>query len=168
MKLFVGLSLSLIIVGILLIIVEIFLIPGFGFAGIVGLLMMIGGIFLVADTFAEGVIYLLITFIVTGLLIFIGVKTGRLKKVWSKLTLKEKQNTDQGYVAPKPEYLNYLGKNGISLTLLRPAGSAVIDGERLDVVTDGSFIPKDSKIKVIAVEGTRIIVTREENYSGGE
>jgi len=160
--LYVGLSLSLIIVGIILVILEIFIIPGFGIAGIIGLFMMFGGVFIVADTFAEGIIYLLITLLVTGLIIFAGVKTGRLKKLWGKLSLKTKQNNDEGYVAPRQEYVHYLGKTGVALTLLRPAGSALIEGDRVDVVTDGSFIPKDSKIKVIAVEGTRIIVTREE------
>jgi len=160
-----GLSLSLIIVGILLIIVEIFLIPGFGFAGVIGLIMMIGGAFLVADTLAEGFIYLLITLMVVALLIFIGVKTGKIKKLWGKISLKEKQDSNEGYVAPKLEYSSYLGKTGTALTLLRPAGSALIDGERVDVVTDGSFISKNSRIKVIAVEGTRIIVTRDENIS---
>nr|WP_242824992.1 MULTISPECIES: NfeD family protein [unclassified Dehalobacter] len=160
---FVGISLSLIIVGIILVILEIFIIPGFGVSGIIGLLMMIGGVFLVADSFAEGVLYLLIILIVAGLLIYIGYKTGRLKKLWRKVALGEKQRTEEGFVAPKTDYIHYLGKTGKALTLLRPAGTAQIEGERVDVVTDGSFIPKDSAIKVIAVEGTRIIVSREEN-----
>lgn len=162
MEFFVGISLSLIIVGIILIILEIFIIPGFGIAGIIGIAMMIGGVFLVADTLMEGVIYLLITIIVVGLLIFIGLKTGRLKKIWRKLTLGEKQVSDAGYVAPKNEYREYVGKTGIALTLLRPAGTAEIDGDRVDVVTEGSFISKDSQIKVVAVEGTRIIVSKQE------
>lgn len=160
---FVGISLSLIIVGIILIILEIFIIPGFGIAGIPGILLLLGGVFLAADNFAEGVIYLLITLLTTGLLAFILYKTGRLKKVWGKISLGEKQNNNEGYVAPKQEYVHYLGKTGTALTLLRPAGSAVIEGDRVDVVTDGSFIAKDSKILVIAVEGTRIIVRKDEN-----
>ena len=163
MELFVGISLSLIIVGIILIFLEIFIIPGFGITGIAGLLMMLGGVFLAADTFAEGVLYLLITFLTTGLLVYAGYKTGRLKRIWGKISLKEKQNINEGYVAPKKEYEHYLGKTGTALTLLRPAGSALIEGERVDVVTDGSFIAKDSKIKVFAVEGTRIIVRKDEN-----
>lgn len=160
---FVGLALSLIIVGIILIALEIFIIPGFGIAGIPGILLLLGGVFLAADTFAEGVIYLLITVLTTGLLAFILHKTGHLKKLWRKISLGEKQNSMEGYVAPKQEYVNYLGKTGTALTLLRPAGSALIDGEKVDVVTDGSFIAKDSKIIVISVEGTRIIVRKDEN-----
>lgn len=163
MDVFVGIALSLIIVGIILIALEIFIIPGFGIAGIAGLLSMFSGIFLAADNFAEGIIYLLITFIATGLLVFIGYKTGRITKLWGKISLKEKQNIEEGFVAPNKEYQHYLGKTGTALTLLRPAGSALIDGERVDVVTDGSFVAKDSPIIVIAVEGTRIIVRKDEN-----
>ncbi|MGI5901279.1 MAG: NfeD family protein [Desulfitobacteriia bacterium] len=157
-----GISISLIIVGVLLIITEIFLIPGFGVAGILGLLMMIGGAFLIADTFAEGVIYLLISIFIVFLLIFIGLKTGHLGRLWNRISLREKQDSND-YVAPSKEYISYLGKKGVALTLLRPAGSALIEGQRVDVVTNGSFISKDAPVKVIAVEGTRIIVSRYEN-----
>jgi membrane-bound ClpP family serine protease len=160
---FIGISLSLIVVGVILILLEIFIIPGFGITGIVGLAMLLGGVFFVADNFAEGLVYLLITVIAVGLLIYIGYKTGRLNKLWRKISLREKQNSTEGYVAPRQEYTRFLEKSGTALTLLRPAGTAMIEGERVDVVTDGSFIPKDAKIKVIAVEGTRIIVSKDEN-----
>jgi len=163
LALFLGISLSLIIVGVLLILVEIFLLPGFGIAGIPGLLALLGGVFLAADTMVEGVIYLLITILSLGLLSFILYKTGRLSKLWNKISLREKQNNEQGYVAPNQDYQRYLGKTGKALTLLRPAGSALIDGERVDVVTNGSFIQRNSRIKVIAVEGTRIIVAKEDS-----
>ncbi len=160
---FVGIALSLIIVGIILIALEIFIIPGFGLAGIPGLLMLLGGVFLAADTLAEGVIYLLITFLATGLLVFIGIKTGRAKKLWRRISLDEKQITEGGYVAPKQDYVQYLGKTGIAITLLRPAGSAEIDGQKVDVVTEGGFIEKGAQVKVIEVEGTRVIVRKEDN-----
>lgn len=160
---YVGISLFLIILGLILIALEIFIVPGFGYVGIPGLLMMIGGVFLLADNLAEGLVYLLITFLAAGLIIFAGVKTGRLKKLWGKISLKEKQNSHEGYLAPKIEYTDFLGKNGVALTLLRPAGTALIHGQRVDVVTEGSFIAKGSEIKVIAVEGTRIIVTQDNN-----
>ena len=51
-----------------------------------------------------------------------------------------------------------LGKTGISCTMLRPSGMAVIDDERIDVVTEGEMIQKDQPIKVIEIEGNRIVV----------
>lgn len=157
---FIGIYVSLIIIGILLVAVEIFLIPGFGFAGLAGLILMLSGVYLAADTFAQGALYLIITFLATGLLIFVGVKTGRLKRLWGKIFLGEQQNSS--FVAPKADYIKFLGKTGTALTLLRPSGSAVIDDERVDVVSEGGFIERGANIKVIAVEGTRIIVRKEE------
>jgi len=125
-----------------------------------GFFVMLFGIFRMADNFAQGLIYFLITILATGLIIYISYKTGHLGRLWNRLALKDKQKNEEGYVAPKQEYKDYLDKTGVALTLLRPAGSALIDGQRVDVVSDGIFIPKDSPIKVIAVEGTRIVVTR--------
>lgn len=155
-----GITLSLIIVGVILIVAEIFLIPGFGFAGLLGLLLMLGGIFSAAQSFAQGVIYLIITFLVIGLIVYVGWKTGRLKSIWGKVTLGDKQNSKEGYVAPKPEYSEYIGKTGTALTHMRPAGSAEIEGERVDCVTEGDYIERGALVKVVAVHGTRIIVRK--------
>ena len=57
--------------------------------------------------------------------------------------------------AEKPELL---GHTGTALTTLRPAGTAVFNGRRVDVVADGSFIEKGRGVKVIAVEGLRVVV----------
>lgn len=158
---FVGITISLIVVGLILVVLEIFIIPGFGITGIIGLLLILGGVFLAADNFAQGVLYLLITFLTVGLLVYIGVKTGRLSRLWGKISLGEKQNTQEGYIAPKTDYVKYVGKTGTALTHMRPAGAADIEGERVDVVTEGSYIEKGAKIKVISVEGTRIIVRKD-------
>lgn len=55
-----------------------------------------------------------------------------------------------------------IGRPGTVATFLRPAGIADIDGERLDVVTSGEFIEAGAPVKVIAVEGNRIVVERSE------
>jgi membrane-bound serine protease (ClpP class) len=55
----------------------------------------------------------------------------------------------------KPELV---GKAGVALTALRPAGTAVFDGKRVDVVSEGTFVPKGEMVKVIAVEGLRVVV----------
>jgi len=52
----------------------------------------------------------------------------------------------------------FVGKVGTALTPLRPAGTAEVAGQRLDVVTEGEFIHSGMQIKVIKVEGTRIVV----------
>lgn len=57
--------------------------------------------------------------------------------------------------AEKPELL---GQTGVALTALRPAGTGVFNGKRVDVVADGVFIPKGTTLKVVAVEGLRVVV----------
>jgi len=60
-------------------------------------------------------------------------------------------------VAP-PSREALVGKRGKTLTPLRPAGSVLIDGERVDVVSDGGYIPADRQVEVIQVEGVRVVV----------
>jgi membrane-bound serine protease (ClpP class) len=55
----------------------------------------------------------------------------------------------------RPELLN---GTGTALTQLRPSGTANINGQRVDVVTEGDLIERGAKIKVVAVEGARIVV----------
>ena len=83
------------------------------------------------------------------------------RRFWQKFSLSARQTNKEGYVAPKPSYEKYVGRYGTAITQLRPAGTADFDGERLDVVTEGGFVKSGSRIKVIAVEGTRIIVRED-------
>ena len=62
--------------------------------------------------------------------------------------------------ATPEDYSTYIGREGESVTTLRPSGIAKIDGVRLDVISEAEFIPPHTPIKVIAVEGVRIIVVR--------
>jgi membrane-bound serine protease (ClpP class) len=57
--------------------------------------------------------------------------------------------------ADKPELLD---QSGVALTTLRPAGTAVINGKRVDVVTEGGFIEKGTSVKVVGIEGLRVVV----------
>ena len=51
-----------------------------------------------------------------------------------------------------------LGKSGVAKTALRPSGSALIEGERVDVVTEGNLIEAGTPLRVVAVEGLRVVV----------
>lgn len=56
------------------------------------------------------------------------------------------------------DWAAYDGKEGESVTELRPAGTAVVEGRRLDVVTSGEQIPRGARVRVVKVEGNRIVV----------
>ena len=72
-----------------------------------------------------------------------------------------KQEKSQGYSATSVNASEFLNREGIALTTLRPAGAADFDGQKLDVLADGEFIPAGSKIKVIRVEGSKIVVKKQ-------
>jgi len=97
--------------------------------------------------------------IIVGLLIWAyrsAVKGGRISKT---LLLRSRLNSEQGY-SSVPNRGELLGKEGLTLSLLRPTGQAEIDGRRVDVITNGEFIPKGTRVKVVQVEGFRIVVER--------
>lgn len=66
------------------------------------------------------------------------------------------ENIQRGTLAP--ERASLLGRTGTALTDLRPAGTALFDSERLDVVSDGPFVPKGTQVTIVAVQGLRSVV----------
>jgi membrane-bound serine protease (ClpP class) len=80
-------------------------------------------------------------------------------RVWSKLGQPMRQTASAGYVA-SDDYTDFLGKTGAAVTLLRPSGTAEIDGIKLAVVSESEFIPAGTPVRVIVVQGNRIVVER--------
>lgn len=156
---------ALMLAGFLFLFLEIAIIPGFGVTGIIGILLLGGGIIAaylklssgmaVFATFAGigGVILLLLWFF----FVFPKTSLGR------NFVLATESSASDGFVAVE-DMQRYIGKEGITTTMLRPSGIARIDGERLDVITDGEFVEKGVKIKVVKASAGRIIVTE---VSGG-
>ncbi|MDR0434172.1 MAG: hypothetical protein LBH21_03795 [Gracilibacteraceae bacterium] len=153
---------ALIVLGLILVALEIFILPG-GIAGLIGVIMMMAGLFGMADSVAQGILYMSILLLLIVVIFLVAWRTGNLGRVWRRISLAAKQDNRDGYVAPKQDYARYLNRTGAALTLLRPAGTVEIEGERVDVVSEGDYIPQGSLVKVIAVEGTRIVVRRVEN-----
>lgn len=151
-----GLIISLFVLGIILLFLEIF-IPG-GILGIAGIVLLATGIFMTTDSILEGVGYVSLMLIALGLLLALSFKLNRTRRFWKRLSLSTRQTKNDGYVAPTQRLETFIGYQGIAISQLRPAGTADFNGERLDVVTEGGFIKQGASIKIIAVEGTRVIV----------
>jgi len=156
-----GIIITLILLGIALLAIEVFVIPGFGVSGILGMAALITGIFLVTDSLLEGMMFTAGALTVLGVIIYLSFRLPKTRRLWKRFSLSTRQTAKEGYVAPKPQNEMYLGKVGISLTQLRPAGTGDFDGVKLDVVTEGGFIGLGTAIRIIGVEGTRIIVREE-------
>jgi membrane-bound serine protease (ClpP class) len=147
-------------VGVVLILIEIF-VPGFGIFGIIGIGSIIGSMVLASydtGTILFSVLLAVAITIFASILFFkyVGYR-GPMKHV----IFKDSTTSEEGYVTNKTRN-EIIGKIGRTLTVLRPSGSAVIDDERLDVVTEGSYIGQGRKIKVIATAGSRIVVREVE------
>lgn len=146
------------LLGIIAFVLEALVFTGFGVAGIVGIILVGWGVLLLAVDITQATAALVLALIATIVIFILGLRLMSRYNMWHRLTLQNKQGSKEGYVAPAPELGLFAGKEGIALTPLRPAGSADIEGSRLDVVTEGEFISAGKRVKVIKVEGTRVVV----------
>uniref|UniRef100_A0A832DPC5 Nodulation protein NfeD n=1 Tax=Ignavibacterium album TaxID=591197 RepID=A0A832DPC5_9BACT len=155
------------ITGIILIAVEIFVIPGFGLPGIAGIILVFASIFLsllggdpfiTFETISVAIIQLTIAIIAAIVLVFLLAKYLPKTSAFSRLVLSESEKANEGFVS-YPSETSLLGKTGKSLTVLRPAGIAEIEGKKYDVIADNEYIEPGKVIKVIRVEGIKVVVS---------
>ena len=156
----------LFVIGLGLILLEVFVIPGFGVAGISGIILIIASLFLSMvgeDPFLDmhavsmAIIQLSVALLLSLVLIFVLAKYLPKSNIFKKFILSEEERSVAGYTSRK-DAKEYLGAKGISLTTLRPAGTAEINGRRVDVVTDSEYIENGKNIEVVEVDGMRIVV----------
>lgn len=154
------------IIGVALLLLEIFVIPGFGIAGILGILLMIAGLFfgLVSDfgmtdysTLSVAIVQLASVFVLAAIFIFFLSKLLPKSAIWNRLILQDNIAVKSGY-ATRPSFEHLVGTEGKAITDLRPAGAALINEKRVDVVTEGNYISHGSEIVVKFVEGSKVVV----------
>jgi len=160
-------ELLLVAVGVVLLALELLVIPGFGIAGVAGLVALAAG-FILATTGAGAtaaalmlaatrVVFALIAAIVLGLLSLRFL--GRLP-VGRKLVLETGLDAQHGYQSAPDADRRWLGRRGVAMALLHPAGYALIDGQRVDVVSEGEPVDAGAAVEVVRVDGNRIVVRR--------
>ncbi|MEI7936818.1 MAG: NfeD family protein [Verrucomicrobiota bacterium] len=146
------LIITLLIVGAILLFLET-LLPGM-IAGIIGFLCLMAAVMLGYRDFGYQ----------TGSLILAGVLVGLVIGTWCWLKFFPESRLGKRFISQsssgelgveKPELLN---GTGVALTQLRPSGTASIKGQRVDVVTEGGLIERGTAVKVVTVEGARIVV----------
>ncbi|WP_255259834.1 nodulation protein NfeD [Lentibacillus sp. CBA3610] len=149
-------AIILLILGIGLIIAELFL-PG-GIAGLIGVGAIIASLMMSGRDIGQMAMSLSIAFIVTIIASVILFKTmGGDKGFFRRMVLTDQTSSELGYVSSENR-LELIGLEGRTVTPLRPSGSALFGDERLDVVTEGGFIEKDKLVKIVKVEGVRVVV----------
>jgi membrane-bound serine protease (ClpP class) len=149
-----ALIIVLIVLGTLLVAAEVF-IPGM-VAGILGGCAILAAIVLGYwhYGFAVGNFMLLLTGLAALIGFFAWLHFFPRTFVGRRLLLKEKIKS----VADHPHFETLLGKKGIALTPLRPSGTALVDGNRIDVIAEGDMIAAQEKIKIVQVDGVRVVV----------
>ncbi|MDK2887999.1 MAG: hypothetical protein PWP72_877 [Thermoanaerobacter sp.] len=148
------------LLGIIALVLEIFVFPGFGVAGVAGIILLAWGVLLLAVDFTQATAALVVALALTIVVFFLGLKFLSRLNFWQRLTLNTRQEKDKGYTAGQEELVQLVHQAGVALTPLRPAGTAEIAGRRLDVVTSGEYIPAGTKVQVVQVEGNRVVVRR--------
>lgn len=163
------LSATFFALGLILTLIEVYA-PGFGIWGIAGITCFIIGIIVTADTLLEALLLMMILLAVLGIIFTIVLHSISKGKLPKSMVLETSMKKEDGYISTS-DMKYFLKKQGVSLTILRPAGTVDFDGVKLDVVSEGEFIPKGTKVEVIKVEGRRIVVRRvqeKQNINRGE
>ncbi len=150
--------------GIVLLVVEAFVVPGFGVAGALGIVAVLGSVYMsmlgrfpttVDLVNTAGIIGLSI--VLVAVLAFVLFRHLPHSRSLSGVLLKSETSRDTGYLSA-PEREELVGMIGVAATDLRPSGTAIIDDERLDVVTEGPWIEEGSRIVVLHAESYRHVV----------
>lgn len=154
------LEVLLFVAGIGLLILEVF-IPGFGLFGIAGILSILASFYYVLGANAAALNWLAVSIVAAVAIFALLIKYLPSNPAWNLFVLKDKQENSEGY-SGTPDMTMYAGKTGVALTTLRPAGIAVIDGVRTDVVTFGDYIDSGTQIIVVRVEGNKVFVKAQQ------
>ncbi len=157
-------------IGVVLIIVEIFVLPGFGIPGIIGITLvffslvvsMIGNVgfeFPALEHMGRAIWTMAITLILGILMLFSLGKYLPQSRMFSRLILVDSTSKEQGYTSSDSKD-SLMGQEGVTVTALRPAGIALIDDERIDVVSQGDFIENGARVVVVNTSSSRVMVKR--------
>ncbi|WP_077367971.1 NfeD family protein [Anaerosalibacter sp. Marseille-P3206] len=151
-------SLILFITGLILLVIE-GMVPGFGLPGISGIILVALGVVLAMKSLQSALMSLSVAIIITTVITIFLIKYGHKSPHLEKIVLSSQLKTEKGYTSAKSK-ADYLGKEGITVSELRPSGIIELNGERIDAISKGEYIEKGSKIEVVKVEGSKIFVRR--------
>ncbi len=160
--------------GVILLSLEIFVIPGFGVAGISGIILMITGLALslvdnVAFTFEErhirallSAIMLVVFSMFTSILgsIYLSKKLFASNSFLGHLALGAVEKSEDGYVSVDMTGKTLIGKTATAMSVLRPSGKVIIDNQVYDAKSEDGFIDKNTKLEVIRFETGQVYVVK--------
>lgn len=176
-------ELGLFVLGVILIGVELFVIPGFGVAGVAGILLTVTGLVL---SMVDNIVFdyqfqweeafksVVRSFLIVSVSVFASLvlslylskkmltSSGR----FSRLVLDSTQQKDEGYIGVDSQQKQLVGKTGTAHTVLRPGGKVVVDGEIYDARSEIGFIEKGEAVRIIDYGTSQLVVVRDEPIEG--
>ncbi|MDR5657978.1 NfeD family protein [Serpentinicella sp. ANB-PHB4] len=146
------------VVGLILLGIEA-IAPGFGIPGVGGITAIVISIILASSSTTTAVISLIVAFTLSIVTFIILLKYGPKNIYFNKIILNENLDKEKGYSSSSDQKI-LLNKTGIVVKTLRPSGKVEIDNELIDVVAEEGFVDIDSEVKVVKVEGSKIVVRK--------
>ena len=150
--------------GMIALAVEVLVLPGFGVAGVLGTVAVAGAIVLAmmgagptSGDLVQALAVLGASLVITAAVTYAWLRHLPNSGRFSGLFLRGGMDRAEGYISAPPRE-DLVGRDGVALTDLRPAGTASIAGERVDVVTEGEYVAQGSAVRVIRSEGYRHVV----------
>lgn len=151
--------LAMFVAGVLLLLLELF-VPSFGILGILGIISLISGVILAAYDTGNTLTSLGIAVLAAAVIVAVFVRYFKHRGIWNKFILRESLKTEEGFVS-HTNRADLIGKTGKAVTPLRPSGTILLDGNRIDVVTNGEFIAAGASVVVVQIEGIRVVVQEQ-------
>jgi len=147
------------VLGLVVIVVEIF-VPSLGLLAAMAAGILFYSLYLVFTTisFTMGMVFLGVDILLIPVILVLGFKALGA----SSLSLHKKLSSKEGVSSQAPDLVSWKGKIGEAITDLRPSGTVMIDGKRLDAVTDGEYVDAGTPVAVTLVSGNRIVVDKIE------
>ena len=156
--------------GLALLFIEFFYVPGFGVLGFLGILFMFSGLVLMlvkhpftfpSLEFSKAFYTITQSFIITFFLGVIGIKYLPRTSIFKKIQLQARETKDLGFQTKSLPEKICVGTIGISKSILRPSGRALFDKDMIDVTTQGEFIPRAKQIIVVKIQGNKVFVEQK-------
>ncbi|MEW6755678.1 MAG: NfeD family protein [Candidatus Latescibacterota bacterium] len=161
-------ELLLFAVGLALLLVELLVIPGFGVVGILGIACMLASLIITqlgdfrlwsVEQIARVVGRLAASMIAAFVFSVLFLRALPRFAAFNRLILRSETRASEGYVSSATEHdQDLVGKRGIALSDLRPAGIGMFDGQRLDIIAEGEFIEEQTPIQIVQARGSRVVV----------
>lgn len=150
------------LIGIVLCGIECF-VPGFGFFGITGGTLLVFSLvyrLVTGGTIIQFIYMICIIIIILSIIVIVAIRSARFGLLRKSGLIQSKNALPVDYASDEKNFAFLLGKEGYTITICKPVGKVEIDKLEYQIITNGEFLKKGIKVKVVEVDGTTIVVKK--------